>query len=591
LLALAALLLAYVLVFERRPNDAENPGAEVEKLFPDFDPAKVTAIGIARTNSYVGVERSNDRWQLTNPAYPAQPTGIEEFLQSIALLQNHASVSAQSVAAQPGGRTVFGLQPEKAKVTIHFGTNRIGFVIGSRTLTGDQLYLQLTGDSRILVTDAKLLDRLPASANEWRHPMLVYDERLAFDHLAVTNETSAFEITRDSTNQLWKLVRPLVARADGNAIDYLVQQLRTARVSEFVTDDPAADLDRYGLQSPKVQMTLARGTNAVFQLQFGQSPTNDPSLIYARRLSHTNVILLRRELADLLRKPHDFFRDRTLLHFSEPEVSRIEIKARRETFALQRQTEGAWQIVEPFAAPADAEVVREFFSNLAKLEIDRFLRDIETDFSTYGLVQPDSRYTLKTAVTNAAGPTNIVAAQIAFGTNQVDRIFARRGEESAVYTVSLGDVFRLPQAAFEFRDRRIWNFTSSNVVSVTVNQRGRTRKLERNPQRAWFAEVVENETFEELLRRLGALRAVSWRAKGEEQMRLRGFPEIDYQVTLDVNVGGKTEPHTIRFGRLLREGPLAAVVLEEGQSIIFIFPGPLFQEVVRSLSFPDAPNP
>lgn len=588
LLALAGALLGYILLFERHPSDPAGKVAEAERVFLNFDPAKVTAIGIERTNSYIGVERVNSRWRLSNPTYPAQSSGIEEFLQAIALLQKHASIPAHDISSQPGGFAVFGLQPAKAKVTVYSGTNRIGFAIGSKTLTADQLYLQLTGDPRILITDARFLEHLPNSAHEWRNPMLLHDERLAFDQIAVTNETSFFHLVRDATNQLWTLVKPPAGRAAGNAIDYLVQQLYDTRVAQFVTDDPAADLERYGLQPPKVQMTLARGTNMALQLQFGQSPTNNPALIYVRCLSHTNIALVPKELADLLKKSHEFYRDRTLLYFSENTVSQIEVKAKREAFALQRQTNGAWQIVEPFRAPADSIFVHEFFTNLARLEIDRFEKDLVTDFSPYGLFQPERRYVLKSAITNAVGPTNLVLAQVSFGTNQIDRIFARRGEEPSVYTVSLGDVSRLPQAAFEMRDRRIWNFASSNVVSITVQQRGRTRKLERNAQRQWFSQAVENESLEELVRRLGELRAVSWRAKGEEQMRLRRFREFDYQVTLDVNVGGKIEPHSVQFGPLVREGPLAAVVLEEGQWIVFVFPGPLYQDVVRALSFPEA---
>jgi hypothetical protein len=591
LLALAGALLGYILIFERQPNGSSAQAGATEKLFPDLDPARVTAVGIGRTNSHLVVERINNRWQLSNPAYPAQSTGIEEFLDAIARLEKHAAIPAHTISSQPGGLAAFGLKPSKAQIAVYSGTNRIAFNLGSRTPTSDQMYVQLSGDPRILITDARLLEHLPESAREWRDPRLVHDQKLVFDQLVVTNETSFFWIVRDPTNQLWTLARPVAARADGNAVDYVIQQLRNARASQFVTDDPAADLDRYGLQPPKVHLTLAQGTNAVLQLQFGSSPVNHPGQVYARRLSHTNIVLVPGEFADLLRKSHDYYRDRTLLYFSEPSVSRIEIQSRRETFAVQLQTNGAWQIVEPFRAPADAGSLREFFTNLARLKIDRFEKDVVPEFSPYGLAPGERRYVLKTALTNALGPTNVVLAQVAFGSNQVDRIYARRGEEPAVYTVSIGDVSRLPQAAFELRDRRIWNFASSNIVSVTVQQRGRTRKLERNAQRAWFSETVENETLEELLRRLSELRAVSWRAKGEEQMRLRRFHEFDYQITLDVNRGGQIEPYPVRFGPLVTEGPLAAVVLEEGQWIIFVFPASLYQDVARALSFPEAAHP
>lgn len=587
LLSLSAVLLAYILVFERRPSDSEKKPDQPAKLFPDFKPETVTGIDIRRTNSFISVERVNDRWQIGKPHYPAQGTAIEEFLQSVAQLQRYADISPKEVSAQTGGHALFGLQPPKASVTLRAGTNQILFGLGSRTMTAEQVYLQLAADPRVYVADARILDLIPANANEWRNPLLMYDDRLVFDQLSVTNETSGFEIVRDSTQQFWRLIKPWPARADGNAVDYLVQELRSARVSQFVTDDPAADLEQYGLQAPKIQMTLGRGTNAVFQLQFGQSPTNNPELVFARRLSQSNIVLVSKELADLLGKPHTSFRDRTLAYFEPSAVTRVEMKGAKDSFALERQVSGAWQIVEPFNAPADSETMRQFFRELAKLEIREFERDAVTDFYAYGLVQPARRYVLKGASTNAVGATNVVFTQVDFGSNRVDRVFARRSDEPSVYTVGYGDMLRLPQHAFELRDRRIWKFASSNVVSITVRQRGQTRKLERNTQRTWSSDVIVNERLEETLHRLGELRAVSWRSKGSEPM-LQQFAERDFQIELDVVAAGKAQPHIIRFGSLASEGHVyAGVVLEEGQWVIFLFPGTLFQEVVQVLSLPE----
>ncbi|MBI4663490.1 MAG: DUF4340 domain-containing protein [Verrucomicrobia bacterium] len=592
LLAAALLLFAYILVFERgreSPSDALDRAA---KLFPDFDPARVTTVGIRRTNAFVSAERLNDRWQLINPAYPAQATAIEELLKSIASLQAQTRISAKEISSQPGGRADFGLQPPAAAITVGSGTNRISFEIGAKTFLGDQVYLQLAGDSRIFVTEGRILDYLPSSTNAWRNPLLIHDDRLMIDRIAVTNETSFFVLVRDATNQSWRLDVPLAARADANTVDYLVQQLRGARVSGFITDDPAADLEAYGLQGPKVQLTLARGTNPVFQAQFGLSPTNNPDLVYARRLSHTNVVLLPKDLVDLLRKSHEFFRDRNLVSFAESAVGRVEILSKGEVCALQRQTNGAWQIVEPFKADADFETVRELFANLARLEILDFERDIVTDFTQFGLAPPVRRYLLTAPLTNAPGATNLTLAKVDFGTNRVDKVFVRRADEPSVYTVSLGDALRLPQSAFEFRDRRIWNFAASNVVSLTVVQRGRTRKLERNAQRKWHTEIVEHEAVEETLQRLGHLRAVSWRGKGDDQIWLKQFSEVDYQIALDVRDKGTLRTHTVRFGQAFRDGHRYAMVqLEEGQWVIFLFPGPLFQDVARVLSIPEVLGP
>ena len=93
-------------------------------------------------------------------------------------------------------------------------------------------------------------------------------------------------------------------------------------------------------------------------------------------------MLVSHELAELVQKPYTEFRDRVLLSFRPSQVDRIEAQvaaepkagetnAAPETFAVQRQTEQEWQIVEPFVANADRQLMQLFLEDLGKLEIIR----------------------------------------------------------------------------------------------------------------------------------------------------------------------------------------------------------------------------
>ena len=582
-------LFAYILLIERHSPDSDQRASQAAKLFPTFNATKVTSIEIVRTNQSIRVEQVNDRWRLTTPFYPAQSTGIEGLLQSVSQIQQHAYIPPEDLAKQPGWQASFGFAPPRATVTVQEGTNRIQFHVGSKTLMSDQLYLQLFGDKGLHVVDSAFIEHLPDSATEWRHPMLVHSERLSFDRLAVTNGTRVFEIQRESTNQIWRLTKPLpAARANFNSVDYLIKQLWNTRISQFVTDDPKADLEPYGLQSPEVELTLAQGTNPVFQIQFGKISTNDPTQVYARRLSHTNIVLAPLELVEILRKPHTEFRDRTLLSFDRAAVDRIEVQAPRERFAFQRQTNGVWSIVEPFQADADSQIMQEFLDTLGKLEIEKFEKDLVTDFSLYGLSPPARQYVLKSAVTNAAGVTNQIIAQVDFSTNRVNTVFARRLGETSVYGVSYVDTLRLPhQGAYQVRDRRIWSFASSNVTSLTIMQRGQSLPLTRNAARGWSTNLVENEAVEEALHRLGQLRAIDWTGRGEDNLKLLGFRDSAHKLALVVNTGGKSQTLTVEFGNPAPKGNRYAVVrLEGGEPIIFQFPGTLYQHLAQYLSLP-----
>ena len=45
-----------------------------------------------------------------------------------------------------------------------------------------------------------------------------------FDAIVLTNGAKIIELRRDPTNHLWRMVRPLVARADGDRITDALQQ-------------------------------------------------------------------------------------------------------------------------------------------------------------------------------------------------------------------------------------------------------------------------------------------------------------------------------------------------------------------------------
>src|SRR5262249_34929006 len=162
---------------------------------------------------------------------------------------------------------------------------------------------------------------------QWRYPLLIDARTLLFDRIGITAGARSFKLEHDGTNQTWRLIEPMQTRADFGRVQYLIQQLANARVNQFVTDDPREEVERFGLLTPEAEVTLALGTNPVYQVQFGKSPTNDLTQVYARILRHTNVVLVSRELADLVEQHYTEFRDRTLISFRPAIVDSIEVHA------------------------------------------------------------------------------------------------------------------------------------------------------------------------------------------------------------------------------------------------------------------------
>ena len=239
------------------------------------------------------------------------------------------------------------------------------------------------------------------------------------------------------------------------------------------------------------------------------------------------------------------FRDSHLLELIAP-VAEIEVHG-PDNFILQRQGSNNWQIVgEKF--PADAENAQLFIKTLAGLRVAEFVKDVVTapDLPAYGLATPTRQITLR----SVAGDTNSVMVQLSFGTNQNNEVFVRRADEDFVYAVTMEDFNRLPEAAWEFRERRIWNFTEGDVAQITLRQGGKTRQIVRNGVNQWSLAagsqgIINPPAIEETAHRFGALTAAGWVGRNVTEPEKFGLNTNNLQIVIELKNSAK---YTVDFG-------------------------------------------
>jgi hypothetical protein len=279
------------------------------------------------------------------------------------------------------------------------------------------------------------------------------------------------------------------------------------------------------------------------------------------------------------------FRNPYLLDLSAP-IAEIEVQG-RNNFTLQRQGTNEWRVLgEKF--PADAGSVQQFIKTLASLRVAEFVKDVVTapDLPGYGLAPaPTRQITLR----SAAGDTNGVIVQLSFGTNQNNEVFVRRADEDFVYAVTLEDFNRLPEAGWEFRERRIWAFSENDVAQIAIHQNGKTWQIIRNGPNKWsFAPgsegIINPPAIEETVHRLSELTAAGWVAPNTTNAAPFGFKPDNLQITVELKNGTK---NTVDFGAEVpaAKTALAAVTLE-GERWVFVLPPALYQFVLSYLTIP-----
>lgn len=587
----AAALFAFIVLIERRwdtPDIAKPPG----KILLQLRGQEVTSIQVLPPDRLeIRVERTNGLWHLVRPVdAPANPTPIEALLNALAALEAHTHITARELRDRPEADKEFGFDPPHASLILQSGTHRSQVLVGRRTALGDQVFLQVVGAEGIYVVDARLVQLLPRDAADWRNMRLAHwPPGSGLDRIQIIAGGKILELQRDAPVAPWRMTRPMDARADNPRINDLLQKLQALHWTSFVTDDPLADLELFGLNPPDWELQLLQGTNLVWALQVGRSPTNAPGLVHARVRGRPTVGLVSHdELAAWRADVRDFRERRLVVPGAEP-VNWIEARGSGE-FALFRGPDHTWQLAPPARFRVDQPAANELLGTLTGLTMAQFVKDVVTDLDlpSYGLAPPKRQFVLRGG---AGGGTNLLLAQLDFGDVQEDRVFVRLGDEKSVAAVRLADYQRLPASDWQLRERRIWNFAPADVTQLTIRQHGKTRELLHTGTNAWaFAPgsqgVINDFGVEETVHRLGELSAVVWVARGETNRALYGLAPAAHQLTLAVRVGNTVQPHQLEIGARAPSGfPYAAVQLED-EWWIFELPLALHHFVETYLSFP-----
>lgn len=573
-------MFAFIMLFERHMTPSHHVKAPTP-LFADFKAGTATTLQLRRGNQpALTLERIDDAWRFTKPfVYPAATFTVQQFLETLEHITPSMHITLRELAARKQTAADFGFDPPPVVLSVGDDSTRRELRIGSRTAAGDQVYVELVGTPGYFVVPADLLDRLlPRTAHEWRDTALFRfgDERI--ERAEIVQGAAGFTLALDPTNRLWRLARPS-HRADQLQVRQLLDKLAVVRALDFVADGPQIDPGPYGLQTPEHELALSTG-GVTQRVQFGNSPTNDPTRVYARLLAHSNIVLVPKTYVSLLATPYTELRDRQLVNFAPELVDVVEVDGEKP-FTV-RKTPNGWMADDQ---PADSAYVAHWLSELSRLVVTDFVKDVVNVFTPYGLDPPQRRYTLFTTVTNSAGPTNIFIARVDFGTNGTNVAFARRWDEESLYAIRLHDFTQMPAAPWQFREHRVWNFTTNQVEKITVTQGDKVTQALRQPTGEWIAvKGFENEinpfAMEELAVQLGGLTAMMWVDRGEAARAQHGFGTNTAQLTVELR-GEKPQALTVEFGKLsplLRPYALTTV---DGQPYVFEFPWTIFADLQR----------
>ncbi|ATB32414.1 DUF4340 domain-containing protein [Melittangium boletus] len=176
----------------------------------------------------------------------------------------------------------------------------------------------------------------------------------------------------------WRITSPRPGPADRLLVDTLARDLAEAKFKEALEQNPTdEDLVRYGLKPPRATVMArayvpdAQGGGAedpsrqhTFTFHVGASNNFDGSL-YVQREGDPRVYQAHGALRLALFKNTDGWRDPRVFPVEERSLIRIEVKARKNHYTLERlTTDRPWELVRPVEMPAALKRVEQLVSDI-----------------------------------------------------------------------------------------------------------------------------------------------------------------------------------------------------------------------------------
>ncbi len=365
--------------------------------------------------------------------------------------------------------------------------------------------------------------------------------------------------TLEKAGELWQIKQPLRVRANYSTISSILDELefvdRTRTIPE--KELKGMNLAAFGLQNPRIRLTLQGKQEPIVLLVGNETPTKDA--VYVQLQGKKNVLVAPQSIYERLNRTLDDLRDRAVIDFQPALATRIEIKSADRVIELAKSgastnAEPRWALTRPLAARADQRKVSELLADLGGLQVLDFVSEDPKDLHMYQLDEPEREVTVWTG---ESGKTLMLGRS---PTNDAGKVFAKLKSADSIYTVPSGIAQKLAVQANDLRDSQVLAFSEDNVRGIDLLH-GTDRISLVQTDSTWkittpFAVSADEATVQQLLGRLRGLSVRQFAADVATDLDKYGLAAPMATVTLrgpgsntvaQLLVGSLDASNTVRF--------------------------------------------
>jgi hypothetical protein len=337
--------------------------------------------------------------------------------------------------------------------------------------------------------------------------------------------------------QDWQIVSPIRTRARPGAIEKILGTIEEMRRLEWISAKQMASrgltLADYGLAEPVATFRLHTGTRVETLLVGIETPLEKLSCV--RRDGEDGVTVAQTNLLAMIPVNLEAFRDRRLLSGEAANVDSIEITRPGGGFVKMQKKERTWLMQQPVKnARLDGRKMSELLTLIHTLHVEEFMSP--DDLERFGLQDA--------IVITVRYSGDDVGTRIVLGKKVEDMpvICAKVEADGILGTVDESVVDALNFKASDLRDRDVFQYRPSHIMSIRLLEGDRSVELRRSSGMGWWIEEprrwkADDFVVEKLLLHVLSVRISEFFAEGEMNDEQYGFNDAAKRIEISCIAG------------------------------------------------------
>jgi len=331
-------------------------------------------------------------------------------------------------------------------------------------------------------------------------------------------------VQRDGSGK-WSITAPKPLAADQSAVGAITTAAATLS-SDRVVDENASNLASYGLEPPRIGITLTMADGKTHVLRIGEdTPTNGGS--YAMLDGDKRLFTIASFGKTSLDKQSKDVREKHLLVFDQDKLSRVELEVAGKPPIEFGRAGTDWQILKPKPMRADGFQVDELVRKLkdAAMVTDG---DTETDPKAAATAFAGGQKTSIAKVTGAEGTLTFEVRKAK------DDYYAKASTQDSAYKITkeIGD--GLNKSLDDFRNKKVFDFAFNDPNRIEIKDGGQSKVIEKSGEN-WTSggKTMDSLSVQNLIDKLRDLASTKFIDSG--------FTTPSLELTVSSNDGKRTE--------------------------------------------------